>query len=108
MKIAMIRVGVDAGSECGGMQGPLFKDGTFEFIPIPENPDAAVVPKYTYSNLIGRHGKPLVNYFSDRRQVKMAECGVHNDPDWETFTYGDWRWTKGRASRFGDRRHSYF
>ena len=35
VNIAMIRVGVDAG--CGGIQGPLFKDGSFEFIPIPEN-----------------------------------------------------------------------
>jgi hypothetical protein len=88
MKIAMIRVGVDAGATAGGIQGPLFGDGSFEFIPIPENPYAAVVPKYTYGNLIGRHKKPLMNYFPDKRRVQMAECGVHNDPDWETFTYG--------------------
>lgn len=50
MKIAIVRVGVDAGSGSGGIQGPLFRDGTFEFIPIPENPDADVIPKYTYRN----------------------------------------------------------
>jgi hypothetical protein len=50
MNIAMIRVGVDAG--CGGIQGPLFKDGSFEFIPIPEN--CKLVPKHTFGNLMGR------------------------------------------------------
>jgi len=90
MKIAIVRVGVDAGSGSGGIQGPLFRDGTFEFIPIPENPDADVIPKYTYGNLMGRHGKPLVQYFPHRRQVKMTECGVHCDPDWKSLTYGDW------------------
>ena len=31
---AHLRVGVDAG--CGGIQGPLFEDGSFEFICIPK------------------------------------------------------------------------
>ena len=34
MKIVMLRVGIDTGS--GGMHGPLFQDGTFEYIPIPD------------------------------------------------------------------------
>ena len=33
-KVVLLRVGVDAG--CGGIQGPLFKDRTFEFICIPD------------------------------------------------------------------------
>ena len=90
MKIAIVRVGVDAGSGSGGIQGPLFRDGSFEFIPIPENPYADVIPKYTYGNLMGRHRKPMAHYFPQRRQVKMADCGVHCDPDWNSITYGDW------------------
>ena len=31
MKTVLIRVGIDSG--CGGIQGPLFQDGTFEYIP---------------------------------------------------------------------------
>lgn len=87
MKIAMIRVGVDAG--CGGIQGPLFRDGTFEFIPIPEeNPD--IIPKQTFGSLKGRHGKPLSDYFPPRRRESIALIGVHSDPDWSTYTYGDY------------------
>lgn len=70
MKIAMIRVGVDAGAEAGGIQGPLFRDRTFEFIPIPETP--GLLSKHTYGNLIGRHGRPLSDYFPPRRQAKMS------------------------------------
>jgi len=84
LKIAMIRVGVDAG--CGGIQGPLFKDGSFEFIPIPENSD--MTSKHTFGSLIGRHRKPLSDYFPPRRRENVALMGVHNDPDWTNFTYG--------------------
>lgn len=86
MKIAIIRVGVDAGPNSGSMQGPLFKDGSFEFIPIPQY--NAFNSRYTYGNLIGRHGKPLVHYFPYRRQHSMATQAVHNDPDWNNYTYG--------------------
>jgi Nucleotide modification associated domain 3 len=84
MKAALLRVGIDSGS--GGIQGPLFKDGTFEFIPIPKygNRD----PR-TYGNIIGRHGKPLIEYFPKQRQAKMADHSMHVDPEFETYTYGD-------------------
>ena len=34
MKVALLRIGIDTGS--GGMHGPLFRDGTFDYIPIPD------------------------------------------------------------------------
>jgi hypothetical protein len=34
MKVAMLRVGIDTGS--GGIHGPLFLDGTFEYVSIPD------------------------------------------------------------------------
>lgn len=86
MNIAMIRVGVDAG--CGGIQGPLFRGGSFEFIPIPENRD--MTSKHTFGSLIGRQKKPLSDYFPSRRRDSIAVRGVHCDPDWATFTYGDY------------------
>ena len=33
-QVVLLRVGVDAG--CGGIQGPLFKDDTFNFVCIPD------------------------------------------------------------------------
>jgi hypothetical protein len=80
----LLRVGIDAG--CGGMQGPLFKDGTFELICIP---DRKGVSAYTYGNMIGRHGRTLVDYFPNSRRRLMAARHVHVDPEFDTFTYGD-------------------
>jgi hypothetical protein len=80
----LLRVGIDAG--CGGIQGPLFEDGSFDFVCIPDNKRVSV---HTYGNMVGRHGKPLVGYFAEARRKVMAERHVHVDPEWETFTYGD-------------------
>lgn len=80
----MIRVGIDTGS--GGMHGPLFQDGTFEYIPIP---DVLEKDERTYGNTLGRHGKKLAEYFPKARQAKVIEQSIHFDPEFTTFTYGD-------------------
>lgn len=82
--VVLLRVGVDAG--CGGIQGPLFEDGTFEFICIPDNKGVSV---HTYGNMVGRSGTPHLSYFPESRRKEMAAQTVHVDPEWETFTYGD-------------------
>lgn len=85
MKIALLRVAIDTGS--GGMHGPLFKDGSFEHIPIP---DLDGVGEWTYSTMMGRYGRPFVEYFrTDYRRLQMANRRIHHDPEFETFTYGD-------------------
>lgn len=84
VKIALLRVGVDSG--CGGMQGPLFRDGSFEFIPIP---DDRMLDRRTYGNTLGRNGRPFAEFFPAGRQQRMASRPMHVDPEFETFTYGD-------------------
>jgi hypothetical protein len=84
MKAALLRVGIDAG--CGGIQGPLFKNGAFEYIPIPNGPN---IDPRTYGQLIGRHGQPLIDYFPYNLKLKMINKSAHLDPEFETFTYGD-------------------
>jgi len=79
-----LRVGVDAG--CGGIQGPLFDDGTFEFICIPDRKRVSV---HTYGNMVGRDGKPLACYFPRSKRQAITDQHVHVDPEFETFTYGD-------------------
>ncbi len=83
-QVVLLRVGIDAG--CGGIQGPLFQDGSFEFVCIPDNKRVSI---HTYGNMVGRDGKPLVRYFAESRRKVMAEQHVHVDPEWETFSYGD-------------------
>jgi hypothetical protein len=84
MKIAMLRIGIDSGS--GGIQGPLFRDGTFEYIPIP---DGFGKDERTYGNTPGKYGKKLVDYFPEVRIAKMKNQAIHFDPEFVTFTYGD-------------------
>jgi putative DNA base modification enzyme with NMAD domain len=85
LKIALLRVGIDSGS--GGMDGPIFADGRFEFIPIP---DKTGLDERTYGNQIARStGDPLSFFFASSRQVAMHSQSIHVDPEFTTFTYGD-------------------
>lgn len=83
-QVVLLRVGIDSG--CGGIQGPLFEDGSFDFVCIPDNKGVSV---HTYGNTIGRNGTAHVGYFPESRKRLMAKQTVHVDPEWETFTYGD-------------------
>ena len=83
-QVVLLRVGIDSGS--GGIQGPLFKDGTFDFVCIPDNKQVGV---HTYGTMLGRNGQPLVDYFPASRRERMAGVHIHVDPEFETFTYGD-------------------
>jgi hypothetical protein len=84
MRVALLRIGIDTGA--GGIHGPLFPNGSFEYIPIP---DCSHVDNRTYGNVHGRHGRPLVEYFPPGRQAQMVGQSIHFDPEFETFTYGD-------------------
>lgn len=84
MKVAVLRVGVDTGS--GGIHGPLFEDGSFEFIPIP---DGFGIDRRTYGNTTGRYGAKLIDFFPESLRLKMANQSMHVDPEFSTFTYGD-------------------
>lgn len=83
-QVVLLRVGIDAG--CGGIQGPRFEDGTFEFVCIPDSKRVSI---HTYGNIVGMNGQPVVSYFPKSRRRLMAAQTVHVDPEWETFTYGD-------------------
>jgi len=82
--MALLRVGIDSGS--GGMDGPLFADGTFEFVPIP---DLTGIDERTYGNHMTRGGHPLVEFFPPARQAVMHSQSLHVDPEFASFTYGD-------------------
>lgn len=80
-KALLLRVGIDRGT--GGALGPIFRDGVFEYIPIPE-----AVPTrspLTYATLPGRHVPSLATVLPAR----LAERHPHIDPDFATATYGD-------------------
>ena len=84
MNVFFLRIGIDTGS--GGIHGPLFADGTFEYVPIP---DGHAVDERTYGNTLGRHGRKLIDYFPASMRNRMADQPMHVDPEFDTFTYGN-------------------
>ena len=88
MQAVLLRVGIDTGS--GGILGPLFKNGSFEFVPIWDQFRKIGVSKQTYGNTRGRYGgRLLLDYFPERFRKKRRDTPVHFDPEFQTFTYGD-------------------
>ena len=86
-QVVLLRVGIDTGS--GGIHGPLFSDGSFEYIPIPDSFRGKGADKRTYGNTRGRAGRKLIDYFPEPRRERLFGQSVHFDPEFETFTYGD-------------------
>jgi len=88
----IIIINVGANKNHSGLISPLYEDGTFFFMPIPEEdkePDAKkdLFPRCpalpTYRDFI--KDQKVWHYISDR----YLEKRVHNDPEFGTFTYGD-------------------
>lgn len=84
MNVVLLRVGVDSGS--AGIQGPLFEDGSFELVPIP---DGSGVGLQTYGNTRGIKGVPYSAYFPASRWAAVESQAMHVDPEFTSFTYGD-------------------
>ncbi len=83
-KAVLLRVGIDSG--CGGIQSPLFADGSFEFICIPDNKRVSV---HKYGSVVGKNDRLHSDYFPARKQKSVAKQTIHLDPEFETYTYGD-------------------
>jgi hypothetical protein len=88
MQVALLRVGIDSSPKTGGIHGPLFKDDTFEFIPIMDDKG---VDERTYANTDGQRNpnRRLIEYFPQNLQDRMRGQRMHVDPEFKTFTYGD-------------------
>jgi len=81
VKGLLLRIGIDKG--VGGCLAPIFRDGSFEYIPIPER--CATSETRTYAHITGRSGKVLADFVPRRLHNSVP----HIDPEFETFTYGD-------------------
>ena len=87
MQVVLLRVGIDTGS--GGIHGPLFRNGSFEYIPIWDR-HKSNSNRQTYGNTKGsRYRAVLLDYFPARLREKRRDTSIHQDPEFETFTYGD-------------------
>ncbi len=77
----MLNVGSRKGEEWPG-QGPIFSDGTFKYVPIPEIPER--VREEFKKELRTYEALGLGSYVDP----EFREEFVHEDPEFKTFTYG--------------------
>lgn len=85
MQVCLLRVGIDTGS--GGMLGPLLRDGSFEYVPIPE--DLSEHGR-KYGEIHGKKDNRLLSeFFSTKRQARIRDTLAHLDPEFDSYTYGD-------------------
>ncbi len=83
-RIYLANVGANASHR---FAGPIFPDRTFEFLPIPEDRDLAGPHAVRYRDLRSFYDpqQDLVEYIPKR----LWGWPTHNDPEFESFTYGD-------------------
>lgn len=89
MRLFVVNVGVNSRHAARrGTRSPVFPDGSFEFLPIPESAAFAGCPGIpTYRDLRSWTGRVanLAALVPERERAHR----VHADPEFETFTYGD-------------------
>lgn len=99
MTVALLGVGAD--STNASPTPPVYPDGTFEYIPIPESqgPEGTVETR-TYGNTALRHqDAPMADYLDtivpDPNEgtrfsgEQLADWPLHHDPNFEALTYGE-------------------
>ena len=92
-RIFLANVGSNSGHR---FSSPVFDDGTFEFLPIPEDRDLDGDHAVRYRDLrpYNRPVRDLLQYVPGR----LWDWPAHNDPEFDTFTYGDNCSTSPRAA----------
>lgn len=92
MKGVLINVGANTQKYPAnvGRSGPIFGDGTFRYVPIPEKEAFAYPGCPTYDSMDLAEFVPF----------KVREKHVHHDPEFKTMTFGDYPW--GQESRISD------
>lgn len=116
VKALLLHIGADQSNQMTlGINGPIFEDGTFEYIPIMENwtidgKDSYFVKEGDKTFLVNKNGRREIESLTDEVRTYSnigarnnygggmlsdyipSQCEnaiVHNDPDFSYFTYGD-------------------
>jgi hypothetical protein len=85
-RIFIINIGANTSSP---LQSPLFDDGRFELVTIPEYkpPDSDMFLTYANIRQFNELLKPLLDLFSNGSAFLQEK--VHDDPEFSTLTFGD-------------------
>ena len=82
--IFLVNIGVNSSHRA---KSPIFSDGTFELLPIPEDSSVVSDSRRTYADLPPYNATyPKLTHFLPKNWDNKL---CHNDPDFESLTYGD-------------------
>jgi hypothetical protein len=101
-KICLVNVG--ANSSHGSLRSALFRDGSFEFIPIPDTSPNHNKTGLRYDQLLTFNGLKITELIEEEYHDKY----VHNDPEFTTYTYGDYPTYHPRAANLRKLRRGDF
>ena len=101
--MTVVLAGIGADTTNVGALGPLYEDGTFEYVPIPEKTrqttESATFGTWPLGD--GRTAASLTNRIRPRpiadpdvvlRDEALSNWPVHHDPNFEALTYGEHRY----------------
>ncbi|VVB84211.1 Uncharacterised protein [uncultured archaeon] len=92
-KISIINVGANAAS--GTLRSPIFKDGTFEFVPVKTDNLDTPTGFDTFSEFKNYNVRPIIEFIPK----KFLSESMHNDPEFITHTYGDTPESEPKSSK---------
>lgn len=84
--MSLVLVGVAADSDNASNCPPIFEDGSFEYIPIPEQYETTEVATYQ-SRGFDTHLSYVVHH--DEETDAFDEVPIHHDPNFVSLTFGD-------------------
>lgn len=84
--MSLVLVGVAADSDNTSNCPPIFNDGTFEYIPIPEENETTETATYR-SEGFDEYLSYVVHH--DEKTDAFDEIPIHHDPNFESLTFGD-------------------
>jgi hypothetical protein len=91
LKAFTVNVGINTTPEALGRSAPIYPNGTFNYVPIPTDDENTP----TYEEL------GFTSTFERMRIEDRLKVNVHHDPEFVTFTFGDFP-TRSRTSHLKD------
>jgi hypothetical protein len=105
MNLYLLRVGADITEAGGGFHSPIFNDYSYLFIPIP---DSEIIPNRALTYGSYRWNDRSVEKYlpATIKSVPSIKQTIHNDPEFNTFTYGSPRYVKGKKGKQTEKNYS--
>jgi hypothetical protein len=112
MKSYLLRVGADSTPAGGGFHSRLLENECYVFIPIPEKKEKLILDKALRYRDFKWQNNSIVPYFPASLRPRETwpdeppDQFIHNDPEFQTFTYGSPIYNRDNPNRGKEKNYS--